>query len=81
MKMRVEYYYDDEARRWGFTIPALHIVGSGSSREEAAAGAAEAVAYALEGIEADHDQGDDVQVGYLDVDIKPAPPAQTARAS
>jgi RecJ-like exonuclease len=81
MKMRVEYYYDDEARRWGFTIPALHIVGSGSSREDAEAGATEAVAYALEGIEADHDRGNDVQVGYLDVDIKPSRSAQAARAS
>jgi predicted RNase H-like HicB family nuclease len=80
LKLRVEYYYDDEARRWGFTVPALHILGSGDTREEAEAHAVEAIAYALEGVEQDHDQGADVQVAYLDVELTPHRPANAVKA-
>lgn len=82
MKLRVEYYYDDEANRWGFTVPALHILGSGNTREEAEARAVEAVEYALEGVERDYEQGEggDIQVGYFDIDIKPSRPVGAVKA-
>jgi hypothetical protein len=36
MGLRVEYFYDDESRHWGFVVPSLNIVGGGAeTREEA----------------------------------------------
>lgn len=81
MKLRIEYYYDGEATRWGFTVPALRIVGGGDSRADAEARAIEAVTYALEGVAADDDVAADVEVGYLDVAITPARPLRTAMVS
>jgi hypothetical protein len=80
MKLRVEYYYDDEVQRWGFTVPALHFVGSGATPDEAEMRAIDAVGYALAGIESEYESADDVQVGYLEVDVKPSHPARAAGA-
>jgi predicted RNase H-like HicB family nuclease len=70
MKLRVEYYWDEEAKSWGFTVPALHIVGSAKTRVEAEQEAMEVVKFALEGVEEDFDNDDDVEVGYLDVEVR-----------
>ena len=35
MDLRVIYVYDDEADAWGFRIPSLGVVGSGSAPAEA----------------------------------------------
>jgi predicted RNase H-like HicB family nuclease len=47
-RIRVEYVWDDEAKAWGFVVPALHIVGGGPSREDARRRARDAIAFALE---------------------------------
>ena len=47
-RIMVEYVWDDEARAWGFVVPALHIVGGGPTREDALRRAREAIAVALE---------------------------------
>ena len=46
--LRVEFFWDDEARNWHYRVPALHINGGGTaSREQAEAEATEAIAFAL----------------------------------
>jgi hypothetical protein len=70
MKLRVEYYWDEEGKNWGFTVPALHIVGSAKTRVEAEQEAVAVVKFALEGVEEDFDNGDDVEVGHLDVEVR-----------
>lgn len=47
IEIAVEYYYDPESRNWGFTVPSLHIIGGGATREEAERLAAEAIAFTL----------------------------------
>ena len=81
MKVRVEYVWDDEAQNWGFAVPALHIVGGGDpTREAAAEHAADVARFALEGVESDFDTDLNIEVGYLDVDVRPAQPVSTAKA-
>lgn len=63
-RIRVEYVQDDD--RWGFVVPALHIVGGGPTRDDARRRAREAIVFALESSEADeHGEAEylDVQVG------------------
>ena len=48
MDLRVIYVYDDEADAWGFRIPSLGIVGSGSTRAEAEEQARAAILFTLE---------------------------------
>jgi predicted RNase H-like HicB family nuclease len=63
-RIRVEYVWDDEAKVWGFVVPALHIVGGGPSREDARRRTREAIAFALE----DQDEPEDgAEAEYLDV--------------
>ena len=49
MKLQVELFYDHEVDQWGYTVPALSIVGTGcKSRDEAERLALEAVELTLE---------------------------------
>jgi predicted RNase H-like HicB family nuclease len=70
MKLRIEYVWDAEAGGWGYTVPALGIVGGGRTRDEAEADAAKAVEFVLEGVPQDFDEGNDVEVGHLDVEVR-----------
>jgi predicted RNase H-like HicB family nuclease len=54
-RIRVDYLWDDEAGSWGFVVPTLHIVGGGSTRDDARRRAREAIAFALEAGEGDED--------------------------
>jgi predicted RNase H-like HicB family nuclease len=46
----VEFFYDDEARNWGFVVETPSVVGGGDATLEAATQhASEAIAFALEG--------------------------------
>ena len=48
--LRVELFFDDEARNWHYRVPALHINGGGSpSRAGAERDCLDAIAFALEG--------------------------------
>ncbi len=50
-QVAVEYEYDPEARNWVFTVPELHIVGGGITREDAERRAREAIDFTLEYIQ------------------------------
>ena len=79
MKLRTEFYWDDEARNWGFNIPALHIVGGGDeTREAAVSHAIDAIEFALEGVERDF--SDETEVEFLDVDVRPPKVVATRKA-
>ena len=72
MQLRVEYAYDPEVHSWGFAVPALHIVGSADTREEARQQALEAIAFALE-VEPPPDAAlPDVEVEMLDLALDPS---------
>ena len=70
MKLRVELYYDDESRNWGFRVPALHILGAENTRDEAIGGALEAIDFTLEGVQQDFE--DSHEVAYFDVTVTPS---------
>ena len=68
--LRVEFFWDDEARNWHYRVPALHINGGGTaSREQAEA--TEAIAFALQGDPRDYDGEAEV----LTFDVSVSPPA------
>jgi len=71
MKLRVEFYYDDESHNWGFRVPALHIIGGDDTREKAEKMALEAIDFALEGVPQDFRHETD-EVAYFDVQVRPA---------
>jgi predicted RNase H-like HicB family nuclease len=49
-RIPVEFFYDDDARNWGFVVDTPSVVGGGDATLEAAIKhAAEAIAFALEG--------------------------------
>ena len=49
-RIPVEFFYDDEARNWGFVVETPSVVGGGDATLEAAIQhASEAIAFALEG--------------------------------
>lgn len=72
MDLRVEYFYDDESRHWGFVVPSLNIVGGGlDTRAEAEKEARDAIVFTLEGddqepVPAGHD------VGYFRISVEKA---------
>ena len=50
MEVAIELFYDDEADAWGYTVPALNIIGTGClTREDALRYAEEAIGFVLEG--------------------------------
>jgi predicted RNase H-like HicB family nuclease len=71
MKLQVELFYDNEVDQWGYTVPALSIVGTGcETREEAERLALEAVEVPLES--GDHDFPEDSEVITYDIQIAKA---------
>jgi hypothetical protein len=69
--LRVELFFDDEARNWHYRVPALHINGGGSpSREGAERDCLAAIAFALEGDPREFDS--DSEALTLDVNVAPA---------
>jgi hypothetical protein len=67
-RIRVEYFYDPDIRRWDYVVPQLHIVGGGGpTKADAARRATEAIAFAL----ADDEQGsvEETDVEYLPVSV------------
>ncbi|MGE5760755.1 MAG: hypothetical protein ACM37V_10420 [Gemmatimonadota bacterium] len=68
--LRVEFFWDDEARNWHYRVPALHINGGGTaSREQAEAEATEAIAFVLQGDPRDYDG--EAEVRTFDVSVSP----------
>ncbi len=71
MQLKVELFYDNEVNQWGYTVPALSILGTGcDSREEAERFAIEAIQDVIES--GDEDIEDDAEVMTLDVQIAKA---------
>lgn len=71
MDLRVEYFYDDESKHWGFVVPSLHIVGGGAeTRDEAEAQARDAIFFTLEGDDEPVPQGH--EVAYFHVSLERA---------
>jgi hypothetical protein len=71
MQLKVELFYDNEVNQWGYTVPALSILGTGcDSREEAERFAIEAIQDVIES--GDEDIEDDAEVMTLDVRIAKA---------
>lgn len=69
--LRAEFYFDGEAGNWHFRVPALHIVGGGTTRrEDAERQCLDAIAFALEGDPIDYD--DEAQAVALEVSVAPA---------
>jgi predicted RNase H-like HicB family nuclease len=68
MDLRVIYVYDDEADAWGFRIPSLGIVGSGSTRAEAEEQARAAILFTLEDDSVELLPGE--EVGYFHVTVE-----------
>ncbi len=55
-RIPVEFFYDDEARNWGFVVDTPSVVGGGDATlDDAVQHAAEAIAFALDG---EHPQGE-----------------------
>lgn len=68
MRLRVELFYDDEVGQWGYSVPALSILGTGcDSRAAAERFAIEAIELAIESADEDIDDGADVMT--LDVQV------------
>ena len=64
MKLEIELYRDDEVGHWGYSVPAMSIVGTGCrDREAAEAGALDAIGFALEA-QGDHRPADSLVVEY-----------------
>ncbi|MGH3907715.1 MAG: hypothetical protein ACRDTE_26580 [Pseudonocardiaceae bacterium] len=58
--LRVEFYYDDEARNWHYRVPALHINGGGAvSRAAADRDCMDAISVALQCDPNDYDYDSD----------------------
>ena len=69
--LRVELFFDDEARNWHYRVPALHINGGGSpSRAAAGRDCLDAIAFALEGYPREFDS--DSEALTLDIIVAPA---------
>ncbi len=69
--LRVEFYFDDEARNWHYRVPALHILGGGTaSRKDAERDCMDAISFVLQGDPNDYDSDSDAVT--LDVSVAPA---------
>lgn len=68
MQLKVELFFDNEVNQWGYTVPALSILGTGcNSREEAERFAVEAIQDVIES--GDEEIEADAEVMTLDVQI------------
>jgi predicted RNase H-like HicB family nuclease len=71
MQLKVELFYDNEVKQWGYTVPALSILGTGcNSREEAERFAVEAIQEVIESGDEEIEEGAEVMT--LDVQIAKA---------
>ena len=71
MQLKVELFFDNEVNQWGYTVPALSILGTGcNSREEAERFAVVAIQDVIES--GDEEIDDDAEVMTLDVQIAKA---------
>jgi hypothetical protein len=71
MQLKVELFYDNEVNQWGYTVPALSILGTGcNSREEAERFAVEAIQDVIESGAEEIEEDADVMT--LDVQIAKA---------
>ena len=71
VKLRAEFFFDDEVNSWHYRVPALHINGGGTvTREDAERECLDAIAFALEG-DPDEFDGDAVAVA-LEVSVASA---------
>lgn len=71
MKLKVELFYDNEVNQWGYTVPALSILGTGcNTREEAERYVVEAIQDVIES--GDDEIENDADVMTLDVQIAKA---------
>ena len=71
MKLRVEFFWNDDVKHWSFSVPSLHIVGGGqATREEAEQEVLEVIEFALEPL--DEEIEHDAEVVYFDVQVTPA---------
>jgi hypothetical protein len=69
--LRVELFFDGEARNWHYRVPALHINGGGTAtRADAERECLSAIAFTLEGDPRDYD--DDAETVTLDISVAPA---------
>jgi hypothetical protein len=70
-RLRVEFFFDDEAGNWHYRVPALHINGGGTAtREDSERQCLDAIAFALEGDPQDFDG--EAQAIALDVSVTSA---------
>lgn len=68
MKLHVELFYDNEVNQWGYTVPALSVVGTGcKSREDAERFAVEAIQEVIES--GDEEFAEGAEVVTFDVQI------------
>ncbi len=71
MKLAMELYRDDEVEQWGYSVPALSIIGTGcASRDEARRLGLEAIRYMIDAEGQEFDGEADVVM--FDVDVRPA---------
>ena len=71
MQLAMEVFFDEEARQWGYSVPALSIVGTGCrSKEEARRLGYEAIAAVLEATPSEASPG--AEIVMLDVEVTPA---------
>ena len=71
MQLKVELFFDNEVNQWGYTVPALSILGTGcNSREDAELFAIEAIQDVIES--GDEEIEEDAEVMTLDVQIAKA---------
>jgi hypothetical protein len=69
--LRAEFFWDDESRNWHYRVPALQIIGGGTtSRDDAEKECLDAISYALEGNPSDFDS--DATAITLTVSVAPA---------
>ena len=69
--LRVELFFDQEAGKWHYRVPALHINGGGTTtRTDAERECLSAIAFALEGDPTDYDS--DAETVTFDVIVVPA---------
>ena len=73
MDLRALYVYDDDADVWGFRIPSLGVVGSGSTRAEADEQARAAILFTLEDDTVELLPGEEVGYFHVTVEKKAAP--------
>jgi hypothetical protein len=72
MKLRVEFFWNEDVKHWSFRVPSLRIIGGGqTTREEAEHEVREAIEFALEPLDDEIDDEVD-EVAYFDVQVTPA---------